>query len=730
MRLPIIRFVTALAAVLTPALVLAEPCRNVTFDSAPTFYGAPRISALMSGDMDGDGDIDLVVASVGDTFVVGHTLGLSVLLNDGSGHFPDRIIISDTIDVAAAQIADFDGDGRLDIVIDESTTDRLKVFANRGDRFVETVSLDAPGAGVLAGDFNGDRRADVVRRSGADLIVMLGGNGSFSTMAFHEPQGVHVVMTVADIDSDGRDDLIEAFLDTRVLTIRHGDPASGLGEPKETVTLHQKPYQLLVGDFDGSGKLDILAIASTTTTLELLRDPATLSGEPIQIGGQVTASYAAGDFTGDRVADVLSSEAFSTGVSVAVLGADFRLKRKHPSTFGIASSRASLVAAADFDGNGSLDVAVSNDKSIAILLNRGDGTFVAPPNIGVRGVRVVADIDHDGIADLITDGTTIVWFGTADGTYRAGKATRPGDRFYSNYVEIADINHDGNQDVVVVANSTGGTFTGYLWVLLGDGSGGFDTRDLGPFGYRPTAVFVTDLDVDGNLDVVAGNRSIGISNAAPVTIAYGRGDGTFEAPVDLAGAGSGEKMRIGDFTGDGLPDLIAVDSFGRTLIVNLSGRSYKSTRTTEPVKDEIELADLNGDGKADLIEIARLGTPSHEILVDVISRLSRGDGTFAPGNETVVKIIEEDDIAIADMNNDGVSDIVIADWSSSDGTKSFALLRGRGNGTFDSPQYWSAWGTIRLIDFNRDGRMDVMHDGVVRLNSCLDTPPRHRSVTH
>jgi hypothetical protein len=729
MRFPFLRFATILAAIVTPVLALAEPCRNVTFISAPT-YATHKTSAVLSGDMDGDGDVDLVVASVGDfvgdTVVAGHTLGLSVLLNDGSGHFPNRIIISDTINVSAAQIADFDGDGRLDILIAEYPTQRLKVFANRGTTFVETLSLDAPGSGLLVGDFNGDRRPDIVRRSGTDLIVMLGGNGSFSTTAFPEPQGLHVLMTVADIDGDGRDDLIEAFADTRVLMIRRGDPASGLGDAKAAGTLHHKPYRLLVGDVDGSGKLDILAQANDVQLFELLRDPATSSGEPIQIAAPVDGFSVAGDFTGDRVADVLTSASFSSGVSVAVLGADFRLKSKRPSGFGVPITGFSTIAAADFDGNGSLDVAISNDESIAILLNRGDGSFVAPPNIGVQGVRVVADIDHDGIADLITDGTTIVWFGTADGTYRAGTAIRPGSRFYSNYVEVADVNRDGNYDLVVVAQTIDGSIDGNLWVLLGDGHGGFDSRDLGPFGQRPASMFLVDLDADGNLDVVVGNDT-SFAPRGTATVAYGHGDGTFEAAVDFGDPGSGKNMRIGDFTGDGLTDLIAGDSFGRTTLINLGRRSYRSTHTTEPVNRDLALADLNGDGKADLIELAQVGTP---LRVNLIIRLSQGDGTFAPGNKTFVDLAEEDDIKIADMNNDGVLDIVITDYLSSASTRTFALLLGRGNGTFDSPQYWGAWGSMRLIDFNRDGRMDVMHDGVLRLNECLDSSPRHRSVTH
>jgi hypothetical protein len=722
MPIAIIRFATAFAVAVTPTLVLAAPCRNVTFDSAPTYYGAPRISALLSGDMDGDGDIDLVVASGGDSTTFGRAPGLSVLLNDNSGHFPARIVISDTLYVDAAQIADFDGDGRLDIVVQESTTLRLKVFTNRGNTFAETLSLDAPGSGLLVGDFNGDRRPDVVRRSGSDLIVMLGGNGSFSTTAFPEPQGLHVIMTVADIDGDGRDDLIEAFSDTLALMIRRGDPASGLGEAKTTATLHHKPYQLLVGDFDGSGKRDVLARASDGDAFDLLRDPATSSGAPIQIAAQGSGSYyAAGDFTGDNVADVITSPSLSTGFAVAVLGADFRLKLKRPSTFAIASGGFSLLAAADFDGNGSLDVAVSNDNSIAILLNRGDGTFVAPPNIGVQGVRVVADIDHDGIADLITEGTTIVWFGTADGTYRAGTAIRPGSRFYPNYVEVADVNRDGNYDLVVVAQTIDGSIDGNFWVLLGDGHGGFGARDLGRFGQRPQNMALVDLDADGNLDVVVGNDT-SFAPRGTATVAYGHGDGTFEAAADFGDRASGENMRIGDFTGDGLPDLIAGDSFGRTTLINLGKRSYRSTFTTERVNRDIELADLNGDGKADLIEIAG---PSGESLVDVVSRLSRGDGTFAPGNETVVPLTDVNVVAIADMNNDGFADIVMSDRN-----HTFALLLGRGNGTFDSPQYWWAWGSMRLIDLNRDGRMDVMHDGVLRLNRCLDTTPRRRSVAH
>jgi hypothetical protein len=265
-----------------------------------------------------------------------------------------------------------------------------------------------------------------------------------------------------------------------------------------------------------------------------------------------------------------------------------------------------------------------------------------------------------------------------------------------------DFNADGKTDVVTV------TPGGSVRVFLKNGDGTFqEPRDY-TVPFAPGGVTVEDFNRDGKLDlaVSAYGASSAFSNPAfsVVSILLGNGDGTFQPRLDFAVPFQLIAMAVGDFNGDGKPD-IAVAGDGLSVLLGNGDGTFQphidtaiSSRTNSFVVE-----DFNGDGKAD----AAVANPSG---VSVL--IGKGDGTFnaevdyaaGPNNSLVV--------AVGDFNGDHKLDLAVP---AINGTNSIVnVLLGNGNGTFrtaiSNPVDVSpAFGIVALLvaDFNGDGKADV-----------------------
>jgi hypothetical protein len=326
---------------------------------------------------------------------------------------------------------------------------------------------------------------------------------------------------------------------------------------------------------------------------------------------------------------------------------------------------------ADFNEDGKPDL-LSGDGTLQ--LGTGNGTFTAGPQVPGSPLAV-ADFNGDGKPDVLESGTgtLLVLLGNGDGTFKAAATTASGAALQP--IAATDLNGDGKADVV-------GIFGSNLVVYLSKGDGTFAAAvsyGLGVALPRSTVISFADFHGDGKTDVAV--SAIGVTAANMEIVFLGNGDGTFQTaktsagfptPCDAAFAVSG------DFTGDGKPDLAlncpnASPVLGVYLLTGNGDGTFQAPTVSIPnVSGAMAAADLNGDGKLDLV--VEVGGIAGQIF------LGNGGGTFSNANSYALNFLSPDSepplvdggISIADFNLDGKPDIAVGN----------NLLISNGNGTF------------------------------------------------
>jgi len=324
---------------------------------------------------------------------------------------------------------------------------------------------------MVVGDFNGDGKLDLALGIQEDgnpgyVSILLGiGDGTFTPVSSSPATGhCPCSMKVGDFNGDGKLDLAVANYNDNTVTILLGNgdgtflPAIGL-----PVSVGANPTDLVSGDFNGDGKLDLAVANSTDNNLTIL------------LGN--------GDGT---FSPVTSSPATGT------------------TPFGL--------AVGDFNGDGKLDLAVSNFdvNTVTILLGNGDGTFApaASPPATAGPALVVGDFNGDGKLDLAVTGrgnsTVTILLGNGDGTFTAisGCCGTAVDLTHTLGIAAGDFNGDGKLDLAVTIQNLQPLFPAdYIAILLGKGDGTFTPTDFSLLLYNdPYSLALGDFNNDGKLD--------------------------------------------------------------------------------------------------------------------------------------------------------------------------------------------------------------------------------------
>ena len=307
----------------------------------------------------------------------------------------------------------------------------------------------------------------------------------------------------------------------------------------------------------------------------------------------------------------------------------------------------------------------------------------------------VADVNGDGNADVVTanwgSNNVSLLLGDGKGSFAPQTTFAVGSTPY--FVSVADVNGDGKLDLVT-ANSSGNNVS----VLLGDGKGSFAPQTTFAVGSSPISVSVADMNGDGKMDLVTAN-----SGSVSVSVLLGDGKGGFAPQTTFAVGSSPNSVSVADVNGDGKLDLVTANYgyYGNVSVLLGDGKGSFAPQTTFAAgtsPTSLNVADVNVDGKLDLV------TANYGSNVSVL--LGDGKGSFAPQTTFAVGSTPYF-VSVADVNGDGKLDLVTANSDSGN----VSVLLGDGKGGFAPPTTFAAGsnpGSVSVADVNGDGKMDLV----------------------
>jgi len=420
--------------------------------------------------------------------------------------------------------------------------------------------------------------------------------------------------------------------------------------------------------------------------------------------GAPANSVATADFNGDGIPDMAVTSGADGGTVniVSIFLGSGHGAFKPPLTYSVGADPAAL-AIGDFNHDGKLDLATANtgDGTVSILFGHGDGTFQPPVNYSVGrspcGIAI-GDFNHDGNLDLaVVDGSGLsdvdILLGNSagvfqwEGTYRVGS--------YPNAVVAADFNGDGITDLAISCGGYNHAGQGIV-IMLGKGNGGFEQPVLYAAGPTPASLGTADFNGDGKLDlVVADNGSPG-DTLNTLSLLLGNGDGTFQFPLTLHTNGSYPSfLAVANLNGDGLASVAVSTSAGIEFLLGNGNGSFQPARVVTLNGGNFAVADFNGDGELDLAIAA--------VSLTVLVRQSDGDFPYDSSFYAGGSIYS---VASGDFNGDGYSDLVASD----SGSASISILLANGDGTFQTPTYYSAPknAAVRVAALTGSGHPDLV----------------------
>lgn len=499
----------------------------VPFDEVSSGTGAN----LVSGDLNGDAAPDLVLT------LVNTADPLRVFLNQGGARFATTMFRVGA--VSGPHLVDLDQDGAPEIVVADAN-DCTILYNNGSGSFSPTVFRGAGGdKDIRSSDLDTDGRPDLVVTGGRWFTPLMSrGTRDYEIRDSYGPLPRYWTASLFDLDEDGVNELVfgtRAWLqvspDGSFVAPRRADTGAGDGG-------------LAAADFDLDGILDVTGARG----LGGGRFAATSISWSDAYGAPTGAVV--GDFDGDGWPDAAFARHATTTGAISVIRNLRRGRLLGPGVPYAAGSTPTAVVAADFDGDGAVDLAANGwSDNVLVLRNTGAGQFAPPAFVPLPRAPLnlaAADFDGDGLQDLAvaTAGNHVMLLNGPNG-FIAPVELATG---YGPALVVSDFDRDGDPDLAV------GIASGVVPVR-NDGAGAFTVMKGYYFHAGPTSLAAGDLDVDGHPDLVYFGANPN-SQRRNLVILAGRGDMTFDLVAERDLEDLVTEYALGDFTGDGKLDLL------------------------------------------------------------------------------------------------------------------------------------------------------------------------------
>ena len=341
--------------------------------------------------------------------------GISTTTTHGDGTFQARQSVGTGSAPWEVAVADFNGDGKSDLVFTDFNDNTASVLLGNGNgsfqaRQVFSTGSNHPEALGVA-DLNGDGKSDLVTAddSNATEVLLGNGNGTFQAKQSFGTGNAPRSVAVADFNGDGVKDLVTANWIDFTASVLLGN-GNGTFQAKRSFGTDQLSHSVAVADFNGDGKRDLVTADQSDDTASVLlgNGNGTFQAKQSFGAGSDAGEIAVGDFNGDGKSDLVTADwgVSGNGTTASVLLGNGNGTFQAKQTLG-AGHGPDGVAVADFNGDGKSDLATAdqNDDTASVLLGNGNGTFQAKQSFGTGShpaLVAAADFNGDGVNDLVT----------------------------------------------------------------------------------------------------------------------------------------------------------------------------------------------------------------------------------------------------------------------------------------------------------------------------------------